>query len=137
MQIFYINSSFDLSQNTDIYAQDISAATLSSYDYIINIDISQNLWTSMNSLFSTRSFKQNNALENTLGENNVDISLNIDVANVKSLLFSKMYDFPQTPLAKICSNRYTCDRTCRGTLRTGNSRNLPKEGDHEKADAFP
>lgn len=106
MQVYYINAPFDLSQNTNIYAQDISQSVFSNYDYVLNISTG---WESMNSLFSQRQFIQN------IQVNNVDISLNIDVSNVKLLLStSNVASIYSTNPSIIASPAYN-------TLKSGNT----------------
>lgn len=85
---FFMNYNFEVTQNTAVYAQDLSAANMQQYDYVLGINIAAGGWVSMNQLFTSRVFQQNTNVGGNNNENLVDISLNVDISNTKALLFS-------------------------------------------------
>jgi hypothetical protein len=77
MSTFFINSPFTVTQNASLYAQNGLTATISSYDYILNINVTA-AGFSGNQLFSYANYQQgllNNGIVNTNSLNNVALNL--------------------------------------------------------------
>jgi hypothetical protein len=62
--------------------------TFSSYDYILNVDAGIANWTTMNQLFSQRSFEQFTVVINNIMENQYNINLALNTDGVSNLLQS-------------------------------------------------
>jgi hypothetical protein len=86
---FFVNAPFNISQNTQLYAQNLDVPTFSSYDYILNIDAGIAEWNTMNQLFSERSFEQVSPTQNTAGEDIYNINLALNMNGVTNLLHSR------------------------------------------------
>jgi len=84
---FFINEMFTVSQNVQLYSQNVAVTNASIYDYVLEVDIAAGSWNSMNHLFATRSVIQNSAIENTNGENTYDVNLTLNVDATRNLLF--------------------------------------------------
>ena len=84
---FFINEMFTVSQNVQLYSQNVAVTNASTYDYVLEVDITAGSWNSMNHLFATRSVIQNSAIENTNGENTYDVNLTLNVDATRNLLF--------------------------------------------------
>lgn len=83
---FFVNSPFNVTQNAQIYSVTVTT-NANQYDYILGINVTAAGWTSMNDLFANKHFIQNSSAQNTNGENNVDISLDANIAAINALLY--------------------------------------------------
>lgn len=84
---FFVNYDFTVSQNANIYTQS-SNTDDSTYDYILNINLTEGGWLTMNDLFTTREFVQNSNAQNTAGENTTDVTLELNRDSLNVALFS-------------------------------------------------
>ena len=89
---FFINDPFTISQTANIYSNNLPYVTLSTYDYILDIDINS-VWDSMNDLFEDRRFMTEfNDVEGA----SADILSNLVLLNVNRTKLSALLEHNNT-----------------------------------------
>lgn len=79
---FFLNEAIVIQQNTSLYAQDLAPID-TAFDYVFLISAGN---AASNTLFNTRTYKQNSATYNSVGENNVDVNISMNKTTLTSVL---------------------------------------------------
>ncbi len=82
---FFINESFTISQTASLYASNLPLPTLNEYDYILDINVTDGLWSGMDDLFSEKRFMTETNGEDDFTEYNT-VHLNVNRTRLANLL---------------------------------------------------